>query len=88
MQIHHIVLKRIDGSEVRQKFVAAVSTATPRVGSTFQLSISNDRHVRVSAKVVAVQKVTFASRDGRTGTVDVTVHAQELTCVPVADNDS
>ena len=86
MQIHDVVLKRLDGSEIRRKFVA-VSIAAPRVGSTIQLAISDDAILRVHAKVTSVQKVTFASRDGRLGTVAVTVHAQELAYVPVADND-
>jgi len=51
------------------------------------LAISDHPAIRVRAKVTAVQKVTFASRDGRPGTADVTVHAQELMNVPLADND-
>lgn len=86
IEIHHVVLKRIDGSELRLNFVA-VATGAPRVGSTIQLAISDDRSVRVSAKVTAVHTVTFASRDGRRGTSEVTVHARELIFVPVADND-
>jgi hypothetical protein len=86
IEIHRVVLRRIDGSEVRRNFVA-VSVHAPRVGSTILLATSDDRSVRVQAKITAVKTVTFASRDGRPGTVDVTVHAQELMCVPVADND-
>jgi hypothetical protein len=86
VQIHHLVLRRIDGSEVRRNFVA-ISVDAPRVGSSIQLAISDNRSVRVSAKVTAVHTLTFASRAGRPGTVEVTVHAQELICVPVADND-
>jgi len=86
VQIHNVVLRRIDGSEVRRNFVA-ISIDAPRVGSSIQLAISDNRSVRVSAKVTAVHTLTFASRDGRPGTVEVTVHAQELICVPVADND-
>lgn len=86
VQIHHVVLRRIDGSEVRRNFVA-IAIDAPRVGSTVQLAISDDRDVLVSAKVTAVQTITFASRDGRPGTADVTVHALEIICVPVADND-
>ena len=86
IEIHRVVLRRIDGSEVRRNFVT-VSVDAPRVGSTILLAISDDRAVRVSAKVTAVQTLTFASRDGRPGTAEVTVHVQELMCVPVADND-
>jgi hypothetical protein len=80
------VLKRLDGSELRRNFVA-VATDAPQVGSTTLLAISDDRSVRVRAKVTAVQTLTFASRHGRQGTVDVTVHAQELMHVLVPDND-
>jgi hypothetical protein len=87
VQIHHVVLRRIDGSEVRRNFVA-ISIDAPRVGSSIQLTISDDCFVRVQAKVTAVQTITFASRDGRRGTAEVTVHAQELMrSVPVAAND-
>ena len=86
MQIHHIVLKRVDGSELRRNFVA-VAVDAPSVGAVIQLAISDGRSVRVQAKVTAVKTVTFNSRDGRRGTVEVTVHAQELMFVPVADND-
>ena len=86
MQIHHIVLKRVDGSELRRNFVA-VAVDAPPVGAVIQLAISDGRSVRVQAKVTAVKTVTFNSRDGRRGTVEVTVHAQELMFVPVADND-
>jgi len=86
VQIHHIVLKRVDGSELRRNFVA-VAVDAPSVGAVIQLAISDGRSVRVPAKVTAVKTVTFNSRDGRRGTVEVTVHAQELMFVPVADND-
>ena len=86
MQIHHIVLKRVDGSELRRNFVA-VAVDAPQVDAVIQLAISDGRSVRVQAKVTAVKTVTFNSRDGRRGTVEVTVHAQELMFVPVADND-
>ena len=86
MQIHHIVLKRVDGSELRRNFVA-VAVDAPPVGAVIQLAISDGCSVRVQAKVTAVKTVTFNSRDGRRGTVEVTVHAQELMFVPVADND-
>jgi hypothetical protein len=86
VQIHHIVLKRVDGSELRRNFVA-VAVDAPPVGAVIQLAISDGRSVRVQAKVTAVKTVTFNSRDGRRGTVEVTVHAQELMFVPVADND-
>ena len=86
MQIHHVVLRRVDGVEVRRNFIA-ISVDAPRVGSMIQLAISDDASVRVQAKVTAVKTVTFASRDGRQGTVEVTVHAQGLMCVPMADND-
>jgi hypothetical protein len=86
IEIHHVVLKRLDGSELRRNFVA-VSVDAPRIGSTILLATSDDRSVRVQAKITAVKTVTFASIDGRPGTVDVTVHAQEMICIPVADND-
>jgi len=86
VQIHHIVLKRVDGSELRRNFVA-VAVDAPPVGAVIQLAISDGCSVRVQAKVTAVKTVTFNSRDGRRGTVEVTVHAQELMFVPVADND-
>ena len=86
MQIHHIVLKRVDGSELRRNFVA-VAVDAPQVGAVIQSAISDDRSLRLQAKVTAVKTVTFNSRDGRRGTVEVTVHAQELMFVPVADND-
>ena len=86
MQIHHIVLKRVDGSELRRNFVA-VAVDAPQVGTVIQFAISDGRSVHVAAKVTAVKNVTFNSRDGRRGTVEVTVHAQELMFVPVADND-
>ena len=86
MQIHHIVLKRVDGSELRRNFVA-VAVDAPQVGAVIQLAVSDLRPVRVQAKVTAVKTVTFNSRDGRRGAIEVTVHAQELMFVPVADND-
>ena len=76
----------MDGSELRRNFVA-VAVDAPPVGAVIQLAISDGRSVRVPAKVTAVKTVTFNSRDGRRGTVEVTVHAQELMFVPVADND-
>ena len=45
---------RIDGSEVRRNFLA-VSVKAPRVGAIIQLAISDNRHLRVPAKVTAVQ---------------------------------
>jgi hypothetical protein len=86
VQIHRVVLKRIDGSEVRRNFVV-VSADAPRIGAMIQLAISGGRHLRIPAKVTAVQTITFGSRDGRPGTVEVTVHAQEVMYVPMADND-
>ena len=80
------MLRRLDGSELRRNCVT-VAADPPRVGSTIQLAISDNRSVRVSAKVTAVHTMTFASRDGRRGTAEVTVHAQELVRVRVPDND-
>jgi hypothetical protein len=37
-----------------------------------QPAISDDAFVRVQAKVTAVHTLTFASRDGRPGTAEVT----------------
>ena len=85
-QIHHVVLRRMDGTEMRRKFVA-VSVDAPRIGSSIELAISDDGSVRVSARVTAVHTVTFAARDGRPGTAHVTVHAEEVMCVPLAAND-
>jgi hypothetical protein len=85
--IHHIVLKRLNGSELRQNFIAT-SGDPPRLGSVILLAISNDApSLPVQAKVTAVEKLSFVPRDGRELSADVTVRVQELIYVPVADND-
>jgi len=48
IDIHRVVLTRLDGSELQRSFLAA--TDAPRVGSTIQLPISDDGLAPVSAK--------------------------------------
>ena len=87
MDIHHIVLKRIDGSELRRKFVA-VSITVPRVGSAIQLAIGGLGAPRVTARITAVEILSAVpAGGGSTRATELTVYAQELLHVPIADND-
>jgi hypothetical protein len=86
LEIHHVVLKRMDGSELRRNFLAGLGDA-PRFGSMIQLAISDDAFLRVQAKITAVQTISLVSRGGNHRPAELTVQAQEVMCVPVADND-
>ncbi len=85
VQIHHLVLKRVDGSELWQEDVAALGDA-PRIGSMIELSLTGS--VRVPARVTGVETLTVLTRGGGTSRPsELTVHAQEVMCAPVAAND-
>jgi hypothetical protein len=87
VDIHHVVLKRIDGSELRRSFVAA-SIEVPRVGSAMQLVMGDLGAARVRARVTAVEILSAVpSRGGSHRPTELTVYAQELLYVAVADND-
>ena len=86
MQIQHLVLKRVDGSELWQEDVAALGDA-PRIGSMIELSLTGSVHV--PARVTGVETLTVLTRGGGTSrSSELTVHAQEVMCAPVAANDS
>jgi hypothetical protein len=79
MEIHHLVLKRLDGSVLRQDFLADGGPA-PRVGSMVAVAVRGA--IRVPARVSVVETFSAATRLN-----ERTVHAKELLCVPVAAND-
>jgi hypothetical protein len=88
IEIHHVVLKRLDGSELRRNFVAA-SIEAPRVGWAIQLAIGDLGAARVRARVTAVEILSAVpAGDGSYRPTELTVYAQELLHVPVADNDA
>lgn len=87
IEIHHVVLKRLDGSELRRDFAGA-SIETPRVGSAIQLRISELGAARVRARVTAVEILSVVpGGGGHHRPTELTVHAQELMYVPVPEND-
>jgi hypothetical protein len=85
VQIHHLVLKRLDGSEYRRDHVALLGDI-PRVGATIAVAVAPT--VQVAARVTRVETMTVLARDGTpTRPHELTVHAQETMSVPVAANE-
>ncbi len=85
MQIHHLVLTRLDRSEVRQVYVGAQSLP-PRIGSMVEVALTGA--VRIAARVTRVETWTTLARDGRpVRPGELTVHAREMLCVPAAANE-
>jgi len=86
MQVHRVVLKRADGSELRRNYVGAFGEL-PRVGSIVLVGIAG--LALGIARITAVETSTVLAplRDGNYRPTELTVHAQELMCVPTAAND-
>ena len=85
MQNHHLVLRRLDGSEFRRDHVAPFGFK-PRVGATIEVAVTP--FVRVVARVTRVETTTVLTPGGKTGrAAELTVYAQETMYVPVAANE-
>ncbi len=86
MQIHDLVLRRVDGSELRQRYIAAFDDA-PRIGSMIEVSLPG--LLRIPAMVTGVETLTPPTHGGRTSwRTELRVYAKEIMCVPVAANEA
>jgi|HubBroStandDraft_4_1064222.scaffolds.fasta_scaffold226096_1 hypothetical protein len=85
MEIHHLVLKRQDGSVLRQDFCGAPGPA-PQISCMVEVAVR--RSVRVPARVSVVETSSAATRGNAASRLKAqTVPAHKLLCVPVAQND-
>jgi hypothetical protein len=81
MQIHYLVLKRVDGSVLRQRYVAA-SGVDPRFNTMIEVSLTGP--IPILARVLRVAMLGRATAHGP----ELIIYAQEVMCVPVAANDT